>query len=499
MRKTIWTTIVPAALLALAGAYLGWNLQVEHLGGKPTGLAAQLCDLDQEGGCAKVLASRWAVFPPRPATTDESVAEEATEAFAAGATTQKADETAGISLPEHIPTATLGLSYFAFMAAWLILIGRPSWNRRGWHLVPMVVGLAGVAMSIFFIYIMTTELKEVCRLCLASHITNFIMFVFIVLSWPVRPAPAAQVTEGEAVEGAVAPPPPPPMRPHPGFGQVVAIVLAGIALFVGVVGFSEAADLRTQNEKLEKQYAEIAGDANRFLYAFWQQEKQEIPVRDDDPMIRAVPGQRLTLVLFSDLQCPYCAQFEQNLAKDFLGMFNQHMRVVFKHFPLCSECNPEAGSNNMHPQACQAAFIAEAARMQCGPYGSFAFWKMRNILKPRKKPWSDAEIAGIAGALQQEFDEANIKFRIDPRKLLEDSKSEAVKKRVAEDIELARSLGIRGTPTCFLNGRQVPRYSLNLKGFWEPLADLINKAWANDQAKKQREKAGGAAEEEHNG
>lgn len=462
IRKTVWTTVVPALLLSLAGVYLSANLLREHLGGKAAALLAPLCGGDSENNsCDRVLQSRWAVFPPLPPDEEDE------EASVKDVTAVPESQPAEAKSEWHLPVAALGLIYFTAMAAWLLLIGRPSWNRRGVHLLLILGALVGCGFSAWFIGLMSTKIHAVCKLCLTTHIINFVMFPFVLISWPVRPRPVVNETRDSAEAGA-----PPLARPHPSLRLVAATFLLVAVVSFAVVEYTRATELRTTNAELAKSYDEIASDADRFIYAFWQQEPVDIPIRDDDPIIPAMPGKRMTLVIFSDLQCPHCKAFEKNLARKFLPLFKFHLRVVFKHFPLCSDCNPEAAAmnSNLHPMACEAAYLAEAIRMQGG---STAFWVAQKYLKIRETPWTDLEIAALAGDVTRALNKGGIQTRIDPRQLLIDYKGEAVRKRVAEDIELGRKLGIRGTPTAYINDRQVSRYALNLKGFWENMANAI--------------------------
>lgn len=467
IRKTAWTTVVPALLLSLAGVFFSANLLREHLGGKAAALIAPLCGGDEKNNsCDRVLQSRWAVFPPAPAEKSE----EDTADVDAVPQSQPAE-----AVKEwRMPVAALGLIYFTALAAWLLLIGRPGWDRRALQFIPMLVVLAGCGFSAWFIGLMTTKIDAVCPLCLTTHIINFVMLPFVLISWPVRPAAVSSE--------APAPAPLPSLRAHPSARLLAATVLVVAAVWFGVVEYTKATELRATNIEVTKAFEEIAGDADRFIYAFWQQDEVDIPIRDDDPMIAAMPGKRMTLVLFSDLQCPHCKAFEKQSLPKYLQMFQLHLRVVFKHFPLCVDCNPEAAAvdKNLHPMACEAAYLAEAVRMQGG---SPAFWIAQGMMKIRDEPWSDAEVAAFADAINDNLARRGVQgFRMDPRRLVADYKGEAVRKRVAEDIELGRKLGIRGTPQAYLNNRPVSRFALNLAGFWQHMADNTIAAYKNSQA-----------------
>ena len=87
----------------------------------------------------------------------------------------------------------------------------------------------------------------------------------------------------------------------------------------------------------------------------------QVTLRPDDP-VRGSSRAPVTLVAFSDFQCPFCARAEPTLA-ELLKTYGDKLRVVWKHQPLSG-----------HPQAMPAALAAEAARQQG------KFWEMHDRL-----------------------------------------------------------------------------------------------------------------------
>jgi protein-disulfide isomerase len=148
-------------------------------------------------------------------------------------------------------------------------------------------------------------------------------------------------------------------------------------------------------------------------------------VRADDPA-RGPADARLTVVLFSDFQCPFCARVEPSLA-ELEKAFPGKVRIVWKHQPL-----------PMHPNALPAALAAEAAREQG------TFWPMHDKLFASQQalsPETFRAAAKDAGLDLHRFEQA-----------LSARKGDA---RIQEDQKLAGELGVSGTPTMFFNCRQV--------------------------------------------
>lgn len=134
----------------------------------------------------------------------------------------------------------------------------------------------------------------------------------------------------------------------------------------------------------------------------------------------------VTIVEFTDYQCPSCADTQPTLER-LVKEYGDQVRLVARDFPL-----------SQHTDALKAAEAAEAAREQ-GKYWEYAAILMRNqtALSPAKLKDYASEIS-----LDREmFDKA-----------LESGKFAA---QIQRDIEDGTKLGIEGTPTVFINGRRV--------------------------------------------
>jgi protein-disulfide isomerase len=152
---------------------------------------------------------------------------------------------------------------------------------------------------------------------------------------------------------------------------------------------------------------------------------RKVTVRADDPA-RGPADARLTIVLFSDFQCPFCSRVEPTL-KQLEEAFKGQVRVVWKHQPL-----------PMHPNAMPAALAAEAAREQG------KFWPFHDLLFQNQQALSPADLEKAATAA-----------RIDPRRFKAAMAGPGARSRVEEDQKLASQVGANGTPTMFFNCRQV--------------------------------------------
>jgi protein-disulfide isomerase len=144
---------------------------------------------------------------------------------------------------------------------------------------------------------------------------------------------------------------------------------------------------------------------------------------DDDPSIGPANAP-VTIVEFSDFQCPYC-KLSVPLIKEILAKYPGKVKVVYRDYP----------SPN-HPHAQQAAEAAQCA----GDQGRF--WEYHDSLFDRQTPgsgWNFTELAKEAGLNQDAFATC-----LNTRRYREE---------VANDLHDGFKLGVTSTPTFFINGR----------------------------------------------
>lgn len=173
-----------------------------------------------------------------------------------------------------------------------------------------------------------------------------------------------------------------------------------------------------------------SGDRGRAV----SEQRWEVPVRPDDPA-RGPSGAPVTLVLFEDVQCPFCEALRPTLAR-LLERYPRALRLVVKSLPL-----------PFHAQARPAALALECAR-QTGQ-----FWPLRERLLADRERLSDAAIRDHAAAVGLSADA-----------LAACLAAPETAARVDEDLALAERVGARGTPVLYMNGRKIAGS--------RPLADL---------------------------
>jgi len=140
----------------------------------------------------------------------------------------------------------------------------------------------------------------------------------------------------------------------------------------------------------------------------------------------------VTLEEFGDYQCPPCGALHPTLKK-LKQEFGSNLNFVFRNLPLTS----------MHKNALAAAQAAEAARVQN------RFWEMHDLLYENQDLWKD-DINPRTIFLKFAAD-----LGLDTAHFARDMDGKQVKLRIETDQAAAAELGINGTPTVLIDGRQL--------------------------------------------
>ena len=155
------------------------------------------------------------------------------------------------------------------------------------------------------------------------------------------------------------------------------------------------------------------------------------------PHVIGPPDAPVTIEEFGDFQCPPCGQLHPEL-KQIIREYGPRVRLVYREFPLVPT----------HQHALAAARAAEAAGMQG------KFWEMHGLIFETQRSWHEAfDVRPI-------FEEYARRIGLDVEKFKKDLSSSTVERRIFLDGKRGHELGVKGTPTVFLNGREVPFESL---------------------------------------
>jgi protein-disulfide isomerase len=226
-------------------------------------------------------------------------------------------------------------------------------------------------------------------------------------------------------------------------GMIIALVaiVAVAAFFAGSYFSNLNSDVVTQSElndaisKLESKIGSVQQAPS--------QPSQPVKISSDNDPIRGDPNAPITIIEFSDFQCPFCARFHVQtlplLLEEYIDVGK--VNLVYRDFPIQS----------IHPNALPAAVAAECANEQ-GNY-----WEYHDTLFEKQSSWSRldsnaaistfSQYATDIGLEQQQFDSC-----LGSGKYLEE---------VQGDLSDGRDYDITGTPGFFIGNEEIGFVKIN--------------------------------------
>ena len=313
-----------------------------------------------------------------------------------------------------VPVALLGALWY--MAVLLVLAG----SRWGWPSLRessvgyiFLLSTAGLGFVLYMAYASLVLLKIVCLMCVVTYIAVAALFIIsgTRTSYPMLTIPRRFLQDAKAALASPA---------------ALALVLVFVAGATAAIAFFP----RGGATAVPPAGQAAAADRQSEFVRFWEsQVRTQLPVSAD--------GAAVVIVRFSDYQCPACAQSFKDY-KPIVARFNAQypgaIKVVQKDFPLETECNT-ALARDVHVASCEAAAAMKAAQAK-GRGEAMEDWLYTNhqTLTPAAVRKAAAEVGGVT-----DFD----------------AQYPALLNAVKGDIALASILGVRQTPTFYINGVKV--------------------------------------------
>ncbi len=147
--------------------------------------------------------------------------------------------------------------------------------------------------------------------------------------------------------------------------------------------------------------------------------------------VKGNPAASVTLVEYSDLQCPACAAF-QPVVSQLLEEYGESIRFEYKHFPL-----------PIHSYAVQAAVAAEAAGQQD------KFFEYHDLLFENQQTWASSRTPNTF------FLQYASELELDMDLFRQHMNASMLRDKVKSELDEGRALAVTGTPTFFLNGQRM--------------------------------------------
>ena len=330
------------------------------------------------------------------------------------------------------PISFVGFAYFmGLLAGWIGSRGGVSSSFR--FLVRV-----GALVSVMYLLVLMIE-RHLCWYCIVTHIANLAFWLIC--------------------ERAVQ-----PITPASQRAKRVVLVFAAVSVLLGVI---ERRQHRLERAKQEALHAEstsqiieatsrMASLSSTPAESSSSQSLQTSATELQRPWRGGFTGRyrlgpekaAIRIVIMSDYQCVDCNRLEADVRK--VMQTRQDVSLSAKHFPMCADCNPSFANQNIHPNACYAAFAAEAAGILGG---NEAFWKMHHWLFDKKGTFTN----------KHELEEGVRSCGLEMEKFIEVMQGDEVKSLVSSDIAEGNWLGLHYTPMVFING-------VELKGVFAPEA-----------------------------
>lgn len=210
---------------------------------------------------------------------------------------------------------------------------------------------------------------------------------------------------------------------------IIAILLFGYMLYLTYDYYSQIQSGAVDISKLGEEYQQTISTDSSLTGATATSENEALATLNDfsnDPTYGPSDA-RLTIVLFEDFECPYCAQLYPTIRK-MMDTYGSQVQFVYRDFPL----------STIHPNAQLAAEAAQCANDQG------RFWEYHDRLFENQANVSSTDLSRYAsqvGLNTSEFDNC-----LDSGKYTSE---------VLQDYRDGVSVGVTGTPTLFFNGNKL--------------------------------------------
>jgi uncharacterized membrane protein/protein-disulfide isomerase len=315
-----------------------------------------------------------------------------------------------------VPVAVGGVLYFAVVLLMTAFGSRPASKTRE-NVPAYIFALSTIALA-FVLYLAWAsffQLKAVCLLCVTTYVA--VIAIFIIsgggTKLPMTTLPRRALRDaGGLAKSPVA--------------LLITVLLVGGAAALISMFPGEAVSATEFAEAPPPQYPPLTDQQRADFERWWDvQPKVDVPVDRGSA--------KVLVVKFNDFQCPPC-RATYNEYRGILAKYTAtgDVKYVLKHFPLDPECNPPGAG---HFAACEASAAYVLAKPQ-GTSEKLEAWLFANqpSLTPELVKQGAAQAGGIA-----DFD----------------AQYAGALGEVRSDVAMGQKLGVKSTPTFFINGRMV--------------------------------------------
>mgnify|MGYP001082684541 CR=1 FL=1 len=241
---------------------------------------------------------------------------------------------------------------------------------------------------------------------------------------------------------------------------ITIILITGIAAFFVGSYVSNFNSDKISQEELENAIAKLE---LKILEKQLPTNQPVLPLKissENNPVI-GNPDAPITIIEFSDFQCPFCAKFHMQTLPTIMDEYINKgiVKLVFRDFPI----------QNIHPNAVPASIAAECANEQ----GEFE--QMYHMLFEKQKEWSNLETAYAITAFNQYASE----LQLNEEKFDSCIKNVKYIEEVQKDLNEGRTYGVTGTPGFFIGNEKIGFVELKGAQPFESFKKVINSQLEN--------------------
>lgn len=346
-----------------------------------------------------------------------------------------------------LPVSAIGFAYYGILFSALLIawrLGVRSKQDLGDALLFM--SWLSIPPTIFLAVVSAFVIKALCLLCLLLYAVNAALVLLTYSNSDRNPKLGDSLVRGLVVTLSALLQPFHPRRDLAVFGNsFVLVCLLWAWLGVSMPGFvlwrfsiaeedwPQVADMiaRLDMKRAQK------GEESLAEFKDWQNKPKEAVSLYADDSARGPDDAPVSIVVFSDFQCPLCkraAAFYEELVLQ----YPKQIRLIYKSFPLDISCNRQM-KNPLHHYACQAAELAACA----GEQAPGLFWRAHD------------ELFAVSGLNNLDLEQIPDVLGLDLVTYKACLESGRGKKKIERDLELGNRLGVAGTPTVFINSKRL--------------------------------------------
>jgi protein-disulfide isomerase/uncharacterized membrane protein len=306
------------------------------------------------------------------------------------------------------PVAFLGMAFYLGVAVLsVVALVRPQAVPRAGHAI-LGLGVVGLGYCLF-LFAASMSLGVYCLFCISLYGVTFLITLGGWLVARREDAPLLKSTVSALLFQDKSP-------------ALTIVATVFVVTIIGTKAISSSPSSHTAS-------AGAAGVADADVKTLFRPTKVPLELDGTEPVL-GDPKAPFTVVEFADFECPYCGKIAPEMHE--LVQANADVKLMFKNYPISSECNQNVAEPR-HAFACKAAAAAECARRQG------RFWELNRLLFLNQDNLDDDGIVFMAQQAQLDV-EALTTCMVDP----------VVFNGIRADVASATQVDVDGTPAIFL-------------------------------------------------